>query len=204
MFRFSISLALLAACCLAHAADLPKDISKERRDAFIKRHADSLATERPKLLTQIEDAKTLAKFAATEKEGKKKLAEAANRLATIEREPWRIRGVAVIGEAKRLTQGDIGIISPLGRYIGEKTEDGVVIDGILDTGTPKTTVKLLIASPFEIPKPVQPKSKKDKPDYTFEISRSRLWYVAGFVNRNGKQMPVLYELKINPEEYATP
>lgn len=139
------------------------------------------------------------KFPATAKAGKANLSKARAGLARLEQTPWLNAGagLVVIGENPRLKAGEIGFISSLGEYVATKTNNGTLVDGLINPKDEKLPTRFLIASPFEIPK--VGKGKKGKP-----LTFTGLWYVAGFVDISGKNVPVLYRFNIKKEEITGP
>lgn len=174
---------LLAAAVSARAADLPKDISPDARAEFLAQLKGNYAKARGDLLAEIEDARTLAKFKATEAEGKKKLALADMRLAQLEKSPLNAAGKLLghIGESPKA--GTVGTVAA-GEFLATATSaEGVLVTGLL-AGDDKIVVQYLIASPLKLPKPA---GKKDPP-----VSMNGIWYVAGTTEVKGKAVPVLY------------
>lgn len=201
MIRAALLATLFTCAATAAAADLPKDITPEARTAVVKRHARLAADEKEKQLKNIEEAKTLIKFPATEKEGKLKLRLAQGRLDVLDKTPWLASGAPLValGAKPNLDAGEIGYFSPLGEYVASKVADGVLIDGLFDPAGEKLLVKFLIASPFQVPK-AAPKGKKNPPLF----SPTDLWYVAGFTEVGRKNVPVLYAFKFTKDDFTEP
>lgn len=198
MLRVFVLSSLFLLPSVALAAELPRNITPEDRAAFIRKAAAAHAKAVEDWKAKAEDAKAQMKFPATAKEGKANLAKAEAALANLARAPQQVSGtlLVVIGENPKLKAGDIGIISPLGEYVATKTDDGTLVDGLINPKDEKLPTRFLIASPFEIPKAV--KGKKNPP-----LTFTGLWYVAGFVEKNGKKVPVIYNLDIKKEEITS-
>lgn len=190
----SLAVAFLLPTLAVVAADLPPDISPEARAAFVKKLVPLYEAERAKSLKDIEEAKALTKFAATEKEGKRKLKIAETHYTNLARFPWSVPGAGyvVIGEAS-VKAGDIGIVSRVGEFVATKLDEGVQIDGLIDPNGSRLLTRFVVASKFEVPKTV--KGKKNPP-----LRFDGIWYVAGETEAGGKKVPVIYALVLKPEE----
>lgn len=189
---YPLAFVLLAVSVATAAdADLPKDISAEDREAVIRNLRTVYSAEHDKWAAQAEDAKTLMKFKATEKEGKQKLAKAEAELARLAKEPasWTIpkSPIVLFGDVPART-GRIGHLNNGGWMfvVSEVLPNGVLVDAMLKEGAKVSTARYFIASPVEVPK------KGKNPEIRFP----GLWYVAGTAEIKGKVVPVLYRFEV--------
>lgn len=194
MFRFSISLALLAVFSHARADDLPKDISKERRNELVKQWQVAYKNHVDFWQQKKEDAITLTKFATSEKEGKTRLAEANKALAAMEDRPWNCSGspfkfieqkTAGIGDVVTIASGDP---KSAFAFAGEH-ESGLLVETVTG-GSQPTIRRYLVASPIKIPK-----------DGKSKFAMPGLWYYAGEVEVKSKVVPILYRFELKPEDF---
>ena len=198
MFRVCLFVSAFTLASAAAAADLPKNISAEDRADFLTELKLAYAADRSAVLVKVEEAKTLAQFKATEKEGKKKLADAEAELARMDKDPlaWAVPkkgSISTIGA--KPPKGRIGYLNAGGVWtytVAEATADGAVIDGLFKVGTDTDTARYLVASKIDVPK-----TKGKLPP---EVKLPGLWYVAGTADVKGKPVPVLYRFALKAED----
>ncbi len=175
------------------AADFPQDMTPDARAAFLKKWQTAYATERDKWTAQADEARSLLKFKATEKEGKAKLAEATAALASLEKEPGLFVGSPAqnAGEKEPLVGEVCNLRVVNNEFAVAETIDGrTLVECVIPRNGKAAVTRYLIASPIDVPK------KKDG-----KIGLPGMWYCAGTTEVKGKTVPVLYRLELKKDDY---
>lgn len=193
MLRATLAAILLGSAALA-ADPLPKDISPDDRAEFIKAWRIAFLKHRDLWQQKHDDAVTLAKFAASKKEGEKQLTEAKTALKNLELKPWAVAdSPARFIQNKEAAAGQVVIIQPaLHKFaIAEEREDGTLVETV--TGAPEKPVihRYLIATLGTVPK-----GKK-----AADVELPGLWYWAGNADIKGRSTPILYRFEIKPADF---
>lgn len=190
------TLSAALALCIAStctAADLPKNISTIARAEWVKKWQPTYAAEREKRQARVEEGRTLAKFAATKKEGEALLIEATAALKDFEARPWIAPGapIEVIGEKEPTAGAVCGFAVLRDEFaVGEVLPEGVLVECVVPRKGKVTIARYLIASPIELPK---------KKDATMKLPG--MWYCAGTADVKGKTVPVLYRFELSKDDF---
>lgn len=190
------SFAVLVLFVSAAIADEPIPLEKDRRSEAIAKWQKAYKSRITAAEAKAEQAKILMSNPRTANEGRKRLREATESIASLKKDPFQVGTLRIQGNSK---EGDFGPLAAASAIVVDSDVDGTLIDiayivrgGVVSGGRIYSnmvteTARILLRT-------------KTKAKSGTKVKIDGLWLVTDVMEIDGKRIPVLYRIEPTAED----